>query len=136
MKVIVAGSRSFNDVPLLYQTLDRLLQKNVEIASAEIVSGRAKGADQLGEMYAAENNISLKLFPADWDTHGKKAGILRNTQMAEYADILIAFWDGKSRGTKHMILDMLAKGKPVHVELFSFGRRDNNKEQGSPVHGL
>jgi len=69
----------------------------------EIVSGRARGIDILGERYAKENNLKLKLFPADWDQYGKRAGYLRNKQMAEYADALILIWDGKSRGSQMML---------------------------------
>ena len=69
----------------------------------EIVSGTARGVDQLGERYALERGLKLKKFPANWDKYGRKAGYLRNKEMAEYARILIAFWDGKSKGTKHMI---------------------------------
>ena len=67
------------------------------------MSGTARGVDRFGEQWAIENNVAIKPFPADWDTYGKRAGYLRNTQMAEYADALIAVWDGESRGTKHMI---------------------------------
>ena len=69
----------------------------------EVVSGRAMGADMLGEIYADENNHSIKHFPAEWDKHGKGAGFIRNGEMAKYANLLIAFWDGESKGTKHMI---------------------------------
>jgi hypothetical protein len=69
----------------------------------EVVSGTARGADRTGEQWASENNVPVKRFPADWDKHGKRAGYLRNADMAEYAEALVAFWDGQSRGTKHMI---------------------------------
>ncbi len=75
----------------------------------EIISGTARGADKLGERFAKEYNLRIKKFPANWDLYGKKAGYLRNIQMAEYAKnnsdlgVLIAFWDGNSKGTKHMI---------------------------------
>jgi hypothetical protein len=98
MKTIIAGSRGFTD----YSVLHFFLSINPwEIT--EVVSGTARGADKLGERYAEENGISVKRFPADWDTHGKRAGYIRNSEMADYADALVAFWDGESRGTKHMI---------------------------------
>ena len=66
-----------------------------------------RGADLLGEEYAKEHKIPLKIFPADWDTYGKRAGYLRNKQMAEYASkengVLVAFPVGDSKGTKMMI---------------------------------
>ena len=100
-KVIVAGSRDFDDYPLLCWKLDKLLsQKNGEV---EIVCGMARGADTLGEQYAKERGIPVRYFPADWRTLGQSAGYQRNVQMAQYADALVAFWDGRSKGTKHMI---------------------------------
>ena len=69
----------------------------------EIVSGTAMGADRLGERYAKENGYKLKRFPAEWDKYGKSAGYRRNAEMAKYADACVVFWDGVSRGTKHMI---------------------------------
>jgi len=98
MKVIVAGSRTFTDYELLKLTCD-----NIKNKITEIVSGGARGADKLGEQYAVESGFSIKQFPADWDRWGKSAGYKRNAEMAEYADALIAFWDGSSKGTKHMI---------------------------------
>lgn len=70
---------------------------------AEIVSGGARGADTLGERYAIENHIEVARFIPKWDAYGKKAGVLRNADMGRYGDALVAFWDGKSVGTKHMI---------------------------------
>jgi hypothetical protein len=100
VKVIIAGGRDFNDYDLLCRKADKILSRQDEI---EIVSGTAKGADKLGEKYAKERDFSIKRFPADWGTHGKKAGYMRNEDMALYADALIAFWDEQSKGTKHMI---------------------------------
>ena len=102
-RVIVAGSRDFGDYRLMSAVLDRL-----ELTpSDEIVSGHARGADSLGERYAAEHGIPLKLFPAEWDKYGKRAGYLRNKAMAEYASagegMLVAFPVGESRGTRMMI---------------------------------
>jgi len=69
----------------------------------EVVSGCATGVDSIGERWARANGIPIRRFPADWSQHGKAAGPIRNRQMAEYADALIAFWDRKSKGTKNMI---------------------------------
>jgi hypothetical protein len=104
-KIIVAGGRDFNDVLLLNNTLENLKTKDVEI-----VCGEARGADSLGKNWAIENNKPVKSFPAEWDQYGKAAGYKRNEKMAEYADHLIAFWDNKSKGTKHMI-DLARKYK-------------------------
>lgn len=107
-KVIVAGGREFNNYALLRTRLDQALRnrKNDEIL---IVSGKARGADALGERYAKERGYAVSEHPADWDNYGKSAGYIRNKEMAEEADALMAFWDGKSRGTMHMI--NLAKEK-------------------------
>lgn len=115
MKIIIAGSRSFNDYQKLCQICDRELYGKL---SVEIVSGTANGADKLGEKYARVKGYSVKRFPADWITYGKSAGYKRNAQMAEYADALIAFWEGKSRGTKHMI--DLAKRAKLSIRIIQF----------------
>lgn len=100
MKAIIAGTRTFAEYKLLRDTCDSLFR----VAPAtEIVSGGATGADQLGERYAKERGLPIKLFPAKWSEYGKSAGPMRNREMAEYADMLIAFWDGESRGTADMI---------------------------------
>lgn len=100
-RVIIAGGRDFNNYSGLSQAMDRLLANvSDEII---IVCGKARGADTLGEQYAKERGYKVRYFPADWDTYGKQAGFIRNEEMAKNADALVAFWDGKSRGTKNMI---------------------------------
>lgn len=111
LKVIVAGSRTFNDYEYLSKELDIRIPPFIE----EIVSGDARGADRLGARWAQEHGFNVKHFPAKWDEYGKAAGIIRNHQMGDYADSLIAFWDGKSNGTKDMINYMREKGKHVEV---------------------
>lgn len=98
MKIIIAGGRDFDNQDYMWDELDPL-----EDFVTEVVCGCARGADQLGSIWAVESGIDVKKFPAEWDKLGKKAGYIRNRQMGEYADALIAFWDGKSKGTKHMI---------------------------------
>ena len=100
MKLIIAGGRQFNDYDLLCTHVSKLI---VDTSKNEIVSGMADGADSLGVRYAEENNVSLIKMPADWNKHGKSAGYKRNEEMAKIADACICFWDGESRGTKHMI---------------------------------
>ena len=99
-KVIVAGSRTITDKDFIFQKLDHLLRN---LHNIEIVSGTAQGPDRIGELYAIHRNLGLIRFPADWDTYGKSAGYIRNRQMAEYATHLVAFHNGYSKGTKHMI---------------------------------
>jgi hypothetical protein len=100
MKVIIAGSRQFVDYKLLKENVDEFREEH-EIDT--IISGTARGADTLGEEYARLHNIDVIKMPANWREYGKRAGYLRNEQMAEVADACICFWDGDSRGTKHMI---------------------------------
>lgn len=101
-KIIIAGGRDFNNYALLKEYVDKFLS-TYPSDSIEIVSGNARGADKLGERYAKEHNLPVKLFPANWDKYGKRAGYLRNQEMADYANMLIAFWDRKSKSTNHMI---------------------------------
>ena len=117
-RIIVAGGRDFNNYDLLSETLDAVLKRYTD-SETIIVTGCCRGADALGEHYAKEHGIPVKRFPADWLQYGKAAGPIRNREMAEYASegegVLVAFWDGKSRGTKNMI-DMAFKyGLDVHV---------------------
>ena len=112
--MIIAGGRDFDNYELLKKSVndiiyDLVVNRKCEDGKMEVVSGTARGADSLGEKFAVEDGFDVKRFPADWDAYGKRAGYLRNEQMAKYAvsdgcyGVLIAFWDGKSRGTKHMI---------------------------------
>lgn len=111
LKVIVAGSRSFNNYDFLSKTLDTRIPPFIE----EIVSGDARGVDRLSAKWAEEHGYPVKHFPAEWDKYGRSAGMIRNHQMGDYADSLIAFWNGRSPGTKDMISYMRKKGKYVEV---------------------
>jgi hypothetical protein len=111
MKVIIAGGRDFDNYILLREKCDELIESNL----TEIVSGGARGTDKLGEQYSKEKGFDLKIFPADWNKHGKGAGHIRNRQMADYGEMLIAFWDGKSSGTKNMIENSKKLGLTVHI---------------------
>lgn len=120
-KLIVAGTRSFNDYELLRSILLTLFMKRrcwTIDWNEEIVSGGAPGADTLAVRYATEADIPFKIFPADWEKYGRSAGPRRNRQMAEYADAVIVFWDGESRGTQNMIQQMRELGKPVEVVIY------------------
>lgn len=115
-KVVIAGGRNFNNYDLLKAKCDELLSKKVkEGKKIVIVSGKAKGADSLGERYAQEKGYDVAEFPADWDTYDKRAGYMRNKQMAEYGDACICFWDGISKGSKHMIDLSKKQGIPVRI---------------------
>ena len=114
-KLIVAGSRSFKDVDLFVRELNRLVDHDLDKCAVSIVSGMSRGADAMGYHFAKSNGIQCYEFPAHWDILGKSAGYIRNEEMGKFADGLLAFWDGKSPGTKHMIEFMKAQRKPFHV---------------------
>jgi len=105
MKVAVIGGRTFNDYELVKETLTKL---DITL----LVSGGAKGADSLGERYASENNITTLIFKPDWERHGRGAGMIRNTDIVKNSDIVVAFWDGSSKGTLDSIrkVEKLNKG--------------------------
>ena len=110
IRLIIAGSRDFDNYELLKEEVDKYI-KSMDKPVVEIVSGKAKGADLLGEKYAKEKGLSIAEFPAEWDKYGKKAGYLRNTEMGKYADYAICFTNG-SKGTEMMINIMKYFKKP------------------------
>ena len=114
-RVIIAGSRSFSNYELLREHCLFLLQEKMRAHRVIIVSGHAHGADTLGERFAQEQGLTVELHPAKWKALGKAAGIIRNAEMARASDALIAFWDGKSRGTAHMINFARRRGLEVSV---------------------
>lgn len=130
LRIIVAGSRDFKDYQLLS---DKIMEYLTDMDDTDIIenpshvkfiSGTARGVDVLGEQFAYTWGYDVVRFPADWDGLGKRTGYVRNTEMAKYAmadgnyGVLIAFWDGKSKGTKHMI-DLAEKnGLEVHIVRF------------------
>ena len=105
MKVAVIGGRTFNDYELVKETLTKL---DITL----LISGGAKGADSLGERYANENKITTLIFKPDWERHGRGAGMIRNTDIVKNSDIVVAFWDGSSKGTLDSIrkVEKLNKG--------------------------
>jgi hypothetical protein len=112
MKLIIAGSRSITDYDTVQPEFDRALD-DMNWTPDLIVSGGAPGIDTLGERYGKENEIYIQIFPAKWDEYGKAAGPQRNAQMVEYADKLLAIWDGKSPGTKDIIQKAHTSDMPI-----------------------
>ena len=110
MRVIIAGSRGINH----YATVCDAVQRS-GFTISRIVSGMAAGVDTLANRYATQNGLPLDPFPAQWGKWGRSAGYKRNVQMAQNADALIAIWDGKSPGTRHMIEAANAHGLRVFV---------------------
>lgn len=111
-QVVIAGGRDFADYSLLCQKCDQFFRNKRPTA---IISGMARGADLLGAQYAWEHGIPLLEFPADWSRLGKRAGMLRNLQMLDAADAVVAFWDGQSKGTHHTITEAKRRGLPMRV---------------------
>ena len=105
MKVIIAGSRDITDYNVVKEAMDSFMEELSAdmLPITEVVSGTARGADSLGEEWANNYDVPIKRMPANWAHHGKSAGYIRNSEMAMYADALVALWDNKSRGTGHMI---------------------------------
>ena len=125
LRVIIAGSRDFSDYELLKKSTIEIITKKTMLPDlTRIISGGARGADTLGERFANEMGLEISRFIPDWDGLGKRAGYVRNAEMAKFAveddnyGMLIAFWDGQSRGTKHMIDLAKRYGLEVHVVSF------------------
>lgn len=114
-RLIVAGSREFSNYDDVAMVIDKMIVNKKQTHNIVIVSGGAQGPDTLGRAYAIKNGYRVELHKADWDGIGKSAGYRRNEQMRDVADALLAFWDGKSKGTQHMIESMLKVNKPVRI---------------------
>jgi hypothetical protein len=114
MKVAVIGSRSFDTRDFLFSVLDTISTyepscKHIDL----IISGGAAGADKLAELYAAEKKIPLKIFLPEYEKYGRSAPLKRNLSIVQSADLVVAFWDGESRGTKNAIDHALKLKKKV-----------------------
>ena len=112
MRVIIAGTRLFRNDAVVREAIQESGFRIIEI-----LSGGSNGVDESAERIAAENAIPRRLFPANWREYGICSDRRRNLEMSVYADALIAVWDGKSRGTQHMIEAMKKAGKPVYVHI-------------------
>lgn len=115
IRVIIAGGREFSDYQHVCKVMNHLTRTVDEIT---VICGKARGADSLGERWAKENGHAIEEFLPDWDKHGKSAGYKRNAQMAKAATALVAFWDGKSKGTGHMI--DIAKLRKLNVRVIDY----------------
>lgn len=107
MKCIIAGSRSFVDANFAFNMLDEIHARE---PITEVVSGKANGADHIGERWAKIHNIPVKEFPADWKKYGKAAGCIRNHEMGDYAQAAVIFWQNESPGSKDMHDYAMKKG--------------------------
>lgn len=110
-KIAVGGSRSLESYEIVSSVLKNLL-KPADV----ILSGNAPGADRLGERFGLENGIEVKIIPSRWECHGFKATMMRNEVLLKSADYVICFWDGESKGTRHM-MDIALKAKKLLAEV-------------------
>lgn len=121
MRIIIAGTRTFNDYALLKRKMDAITRKAKTVI---VISGGAEGADKLGERWAYECGHSYEVYYADWNNLGKKAGPIRNSQMLGEgkADAVVVFWDGKSPGTRDLLLKAGALDLPVRIIEYTKGQ--------------
>lgn len=112
MKLAIAGSRNFNDFAFLELKINELRK---QYAIDSLISGGAKGADLLAEQYAAKYHLAIECVLPDWKMHSHGAGHRRNEIIVQKCDLLIAFWDGKSKGTKHIIEYAQKQNKQVYI---------------------
>ena len=116
MKILICGGRDFNDEDLMVESINQLLNELGLIESQiTIISGMARGADLLAYNLAIHNGIKTICMPADWNKYGKSAGYIRNLQMLNHADYVLAFWDFESKGTAHTITEAGKRDIPVKV---------------------
>ncbi len=113
-RIIIAGGREFDDLPYMRQCMSGVLAIH-QHKGVEVVSGGCRGADDLGEVWANEQGLPCDVRDADWKRLGRKAGLVRNEEMAVSSQCLCAFWDGHSRGTRHMIGCAIRGGLEVHI---------------------
>jgi hypothetical protein len=116
VKLIIAGTRTFHfDQDFIYEAILASIGKYERFPKIdEVISGGATGIDTAAKKYAEAWEVPFKEFPADWNSHGKMAGPIRNEEMARYGDALLLIWDGKSRGSLNMRRQMQVLNKPIY----------------------
>lgn len=110
MILAVVGSRTFEDAYLVFRVL-------ITYPISHIISGGARGADTLAIDYAEAMNIPYTIYPADWDKYGRSAGFIRNKDIVDNSDQVLAFWDGISKGTQHTLVYARKQNKLLHIEM-------------------
>ena len=115
-RVAVAGWRKYENYEEAKEYIDFCISEIRKKYTLIFVSGGCRGADSLGEKYAAENGFKTEIYPAVWEKYGRAAGPKRNKKIAEISDYIICFWDGKSRGTKSLLNFAEKYGKPVKIK--------------------
>ena len=114
-RLVIAGCRKFNDYQVLKEYVDFCISKVQKEYQIVVLSGGCAGADIMGERYALERGLAVERYSADWKKYGRAAGPIRNEKMAQKADYVICFWDGKSKGTASMIRYAQKYNKPLKI---------------------
>lgn len=114
--VLIAGCRDYNNYAEAKRYINRCIAEIRKRYKITVISGGARGADNLGELYAIENGFDVKKYLPDWERYGKSAGPLRNKIMVDKADFIICFWNGKSRGTASTVKYAIKTGKPLQIK--------------------
>jgi len=114
VKVLVCGSRDFANPFTVSLAIDQRMSELP--VPTHVIHGAAPGADRIAAEAAERHGHNVQPFPADWETHGRRAGVIRNVQMLdEKPDLVIAYWNGRSRGTAHTVREARRRGIPVEV---------------------
>lgn len=126
MKVLVCGSRSWR----LFRPIHDRLAALGNLEPVTVIHGGAPGADTLAGQAAAQLGLGIKVFHAEWDRYGKRAGVYRNLAMLDaQPDLVLGFWDGRSVGTKHTVTEARRRGIPVEM----YGGTTMNAKRSSPA---
>lgn len=120
MRILVCGGRDYADRDCLCYVLNLTLG---ELGAFTVVQGDCRGADRMAGDWAIKHGMKVEVYPANWDVHGKAAGFIRNKEMVEVADRVIAFWDGQSKGTAHTIELAQSRNIPVYVVKYKQGKK-------------
>ena len=118
IRLAVVGSRGFTDQDFVYRKLNDLLRLYTFPWEVQIISGGARGVDTLAKKYAVAMGNPYLEFPADWAKHGRAAGMIRNSEIIRQSDEVVAFWDGKSAGTRDSIFKAIDARKTLHIYFF------------------
>lgn len=109
MRIAIIGSRTADE------EIDRAILRYLPPTTTEVISGGAGGVDAAAARIAHELRIPLRVFEPDYAAYGKHAPLMRNLQIVDYADEVLAFWDGASRGSMHVIAECIKQGRPVRI---------------------
>ena len=116
MKITIGGCRDFEDYAVFSKFVGECIKNINPQDKIIILSGHCKGVDMMAERYASEMGYEIEIHAADWKRYGRAAGPKRNLEMVENSDVVIAFWDNKSKGTGSLVGSAKRKGVPVYIK--------------------